>query len=220
MTARSASRKKGVRKSRKLTVAAKLDLYKEHTEEYVTPKKPVLVDVKPARYLSIVGRGEPGGEAFQAKIGALFAVAFTIKMTRKFAGRDYKVCAPEGLWWSSGGRLDFFREPRDQWNWNLMIRTPEFITDDDLAEALEKLKAKGKGPEVAEVKLVTIEEGRCVQMLHVGRYDREPETVAQMKAFAKENGLFFHGLHHEIYLSDPRRVAPERLRTILRQPVR
>jgi hypothetical protein len=200
--------------------APKLDLYKEHKDEYVTPKRPVLVDVKPARYLTIVGRGGPGGEIFQAKIGALYAVAFTIKMTRKFAGRDYKVCAPEALWWGTGGRPEFFREPRERWNWKLMIRTPEFITKDDLTDAVAKLQTKGKGPEAAEVRLDTISEGRCVQMLHVGPYDREPATIARMKAFAAENGLSFHGLHHEIYLSDPRRVAPERLRTILRLPVR
>jgi len=156
----------------------------------------------------------------QARIGALFAIAFTIKMTRKFAGCDYKVCAPEALWWGTGGRAEFFREPTERWNWKLMMRTPDFIAKDDLAEAVAKLKAKGKGPAVAEVQLETIGEGHCVQMLHVGPYDREPKTVAQMKAFAKENGLALHGLHHEIYLSDPRRVAPERLRTILRQPVR
>jgi hypothetical protein len=200
--------------------APKLDLYKEHKDEYVTPKRPVLVDVKPARYLTIVGRGGPGGEIFQAKIGALYAVAFTIKMTRKFAGRDYKVCAPEALWWGTGGRPEFFREPRERWNWKLMIRTPEFITKDDLTDAVAKLQTKGKGPEAAEVRLDTISEGRCVQMLHVGPYDREPETITQMKAFAAANSLCFHGLHHEIYLSDPRRVAPERLRTILRLPVR
>jgi hypothetical protein len=219
-TKKSALKKSTKKGARAKAAAAKLDLYKEHKAEYVTPKKPVLVDIKPANYLTIVGRGEPGGEIFQAKIGALYAVAFTIKMTKKFAGRDYKVCAPEALWWGTAGRPDFFREPSDRWNWKLMIRTPEFIKKPDLAEAVEKLKAKGKGPEVAEVQLETISEGRCVQMLHVGPYDREPETVAQMAAFVKESGLSFHGLHHEIYLSDPRRVAPERLRTILRLPVR
>ncbi len=216
------AKKKTAKKSRGAKAAgAKLDLYKDHKDEYVTPKKPVLVDVKPANYLTIVGRGAPGGKIFQAKIGALYGVAFTIKMTRKFAGRDYKVAPLEGLWWSSGGAADaaVFDVPHAQLSWKLMIRTPDFITKDDLTDAVAKLAAKGKGPEVAEVELETIVEGRCVQMLHVGPYEREPQTMAQMNLFAHENGLAFHGLHHEVYLSDPRRVAAERLRTILRMPV-
>ena len=107
-----------------------------------------------------------------------------------------------------------------QWRWKLLIRTPDFITPEELHEAKAKLLAKGKGPEVSQVGLESIEEGPCVQMLHVGPYDTEPETISALAAFARENGLELHGLHHEVYLSDPRRVPPERLRTILRLPVR
>ncbi len=197
----------------------KLDLYKKHKDQYVAPKKPALVNVKKASYLSIMGRGAPGEETFVTKLGALYGAAFTIKMARKLAGRDYKVCPLEGLWWGRRKRRDFWTEPRDRWNWKLIIRTPDFITKKHLGEAVQKLMEKGKGPEVGEVALETMSEGRCVQMMHVGPYDREPETVEQMAALVKEQGLSFHGLHHEIYLSDPRRVPPERLRTILRLPV-
>jgi len=198
----------------------KLDLYKEHREEYVAKKAPVLVTVGAGQYLTIRGRGEPGGEAFQAKLGALYAAAFTIKMTRKFAGQDYKVCHLEGLWWGQDEAAGFFNQPKAEGCWKLLIRVPDFLTSDDLNDAKDKLLAKGKGPEVNAVELETIEEGRCVQMLHLGPYDAEANTIQAMRRFAAEAGLTFHGRHHEIYLSDPRRVPPERLRTILRMPVR
>ena len=198
----------------------KIDLYKLHKADYVTPKKPVLIQMKKAAYLAIAGQGEPGGAVFTAKIGALYGMAFTVKMTRKFGGKqDYAVCKLEAQWSAADGAGDFSSVPRDQWRWKLMIRTPEFVKRDELKAAVETLLKRGKGAEVQEVQLETLDEGRCVQMLHVGPYDREPESIAQMKAFAEAQGFKFQGLHHEIYLSDPRRVPAERLRTILRMPV-
>jgi hypothetical protein len=198
----------------------KIDLYKLHKADYVTPKKPVLIQMKKASYLAIAGQGEPGGAVFTAKIGALYGMAFTVKMTRKFGGKqDYAVCKLEAQWSAAEGGGDFSSVPRDQWRWKLMIRTPEFVKKDELKVAVAILLKRGKGAEVQEVQLETLTEGRCVQMLHVGPYDREPESIALMKAFAGEQGFKFHGLHHEIYLSDPRRVPAERLKTILRMPV-
>ena len=202
-----------------MPTAPKLDLYKVHKAEYVTPKKPALIKTKPAKYLAIIGQGAPGGEAFQKRVGALYAVAFTLKMAKKFAGKDYRVCHLEGLWWGEKEAENFALQPPDTWNWKLIIRVPDFIGAKDLKETIATLKERGKPPEVAEVKLETIDEGQCVQMLHVGPYSKEGETISQMIALAAENGLSCHGLHHEIYLSDPRRVPPERLRTILRLPV-
>jgi hypothetical protein len=194
----------------------KLDLYKLHKAEYAMPRKPVLLRVKPAQYLTIEGHGAPGNARFQACIGALYGMAFTIKMARKFAGKqDYAVCKLEGQYFG-----DLNTIPKDNWNWKLMIRTPDFIARPDLESALAVLLKRGKSPEVKEVKLETLEEGDCVQMLHVGPYDRESESVALMRRFAEAGGLSLAGPHHEIYLSDPRRVPPERLRTILRQPMR
>lgn len=199
--------------------APKLDLYREHKSEYVAPKKPVLVEVGPARYLAVEGQGAPGNEAFTVGVSALYGAAFTIKMTRKLAGLgDYKVCQLEGLWWSDRPG-DFVGLPPELWRWKLLIRTPDFVTDSDLAAAVEQLIKKGKGAEVRRVTLESIHEGTCVQMLHVGAYADEGRTVDLMHRFAEEKGLTFHGPHHEIYLSDPRRVPPERLRTILRHPV-
>jgi hypothetical protein len=110
-------------------------------------------------------------------------------------------------------------QPPDTWNWKLLMRVPEFIKAADVKAAIRTLEKKGKAPGAAEVYLEKLNEGTCVQMLHVGPYATEEETIAQMMAFANEQGLAFHGLHHEIYLSDPRRVPPQRLRTILRHPV-
>lgn len=200
---------------------AKLDLYREHKEEYVAPKTPVLVEAGPAQYLAVSGKGAPGGECFQSRVTALYAVAFTVKMTHKSAGKgDYKVCTLEGLWWDEMDRGDFSAVPLDQWCWKLLIRTPDFVTEDDLRKARDALRQKKKPPEFEEVTLETMEEGLCVQVLHVGPYSAEGKTVRAMHRFAEGEGLSFHGVHHEIYLSDPRRVAPEKLRTILRHPVR
>jgi len=197
---------------------AKLDLYQINKAEYATPRKPVLLRIAKATYLGIAGQGTPGGEAFQQAIGALYSVAFTIKMASKFAGRDYGVSKLEGLWWVDAGHT-FMTAPKDQWSWRLLIRTPDFIGQREMEAAGKQLAEKGKGPLFKQVELTTLNEDQCVQMLHTGYYDREPETIAQMEAFAAGQGYKFDGLHHEIYLSDPRRVAPEKLRTILRIPV-
>jgi hypothetical protein len=189
---------------------AKLDLYKKHGADYIAPKKPALVTIPRAQYLAIEGKGMPGDEGFQKDIGALYSVAFTIKMASKFAGRDYGVSKLEGLWGSKRGK---------KWSWKLLIRTPDFIGEKERGQALETLRVRGKPSAVSNVLLEKLEEGLCAQVLHIGPYDDEAGTIAAMEEFAAGQGLRFHGLHHEIYLSDPRRVAPERLRTILRHPV-
>ncbi len=200
--------------------AGKIDLFKTHQREYAMPKKPVLVEIAPANYLTISGAGKPGGPEFEACIGALYGTAFTIKMTRKFGGQqDYAVCKLEGQWWTDSGN-DFSKVPPEKWRWKLMIRTPHFVQQEELDKAAAVLLKRGKGEEVRRVRLERLEEGSCVQMLHVGPYEKECETIAVMKAFAEKEHYGFHGRHHEIYLSDPRRVPPERLKTILREPVR
>jgi hypothetical protein len=189
----------------------KLDLYAEHRDEYVAPREPALVDVGPARYLAITGRGKPGGAEFTNAVGALYNVSFTIKMASKAAGSDYAVSKLEGLWWKEGSSV--------AWTWQLLIRVPEFITKKHLAEAVTKLLERDKDEAVSRVTLETLDEGKCVQVLHVGPYTAEKPAIARMRSFATQQGLSFKGRHHEIYLSDPRRVDAEKLRTILRQPV-
>jgi hypothetical protein len=199
----------------------KLDLYKVHKTEYAAARKPALINTTPAIYLTISGKGAPGSDTFQACISALYSMAFTIKMSRKFAGKeDYTVCKLEGQYWCDVMGPDFSNVPKENWQWTLMIRTPEFITRKDLEAAVAALDKRGKVGLSPEVRLAEIDEGACVQMLHVGPYEREKETVDKMVAFAAAKGFVPHGRHHEIYLSDPRRVSPERLKTILRIPVR
>jgi hypothetical protein len=199
----------------------KLDLYKTFAADYAATRTPALVEPHAAQYLAIEGRGEPGGTAFTTRLGLLYNVAFTIKMAKKFAGIDYAVCKLEGLWWGQAKRgTTFLDEPRSQWRWQLLIRTPDFITAADRSAALEQLRERGKDPAVADVKLVRLDEGRSIQLLHVGPYDAEPESLERMHALARAHKLKPHGLHHEIYLSDPRRVPAARLKTILRMPVR
>jgi hypothetical protein len=197
----------------------KVDLCKLHRADYAAPRKPVLLTIPPACYLTARGQGPPGGEVFQARIGALYGAAFTVKMTRKFAGlQDYAIGKLEAQYFFDTEQVAC-QTPPDQWRWRLLIRTPDFVAKKDLDQALAALKAKGKVSDPKAVALETIEEGLCVQMLHVGPYDREPDTVAVMRQFAEQQKLKLCGPHHEIYLSDPRRVPPERLKTILREPV-
>jgi hypothetical protein len=204
-----------------MTATDKIDLCKLHKDQYAAPKAPILVTMDEAAYLTVCGRGAPGGPEFTEKIGALYGVAFTTKMTHKFAGlQDYAVCKLEAQWWVDGRDGDFGNVPLEQWNWRMMIRTPALVKQAEVAGAIESLLKKGKTPQADQVKLESITEGLCVQMLHVGPYDQEPATIAVMKAFAEKQGLAFHGRHHEIYLSDPRRIAPDRLKTILRCPVK
>ncbi len=198
----------------------KLDLYKLHKDEYATPKKPVLIEMSAARYLTILGQGKPGGEAFQAKVGALYGMAYTIKFQSKSADRDFVVCKLEGLWGLDDQPApDFGKLPPDEWKWKMMIRMPDFVEDSMLDEARAQLRAKGKEGDFDEVRLETIDEGQCVQMLHVGPYEQAQTTIDQMNALPDDQGLEAHMWYHEVYLSDPRRVPAEKLRTILRQPV-
>jgi hypothetical protein len=198
----------------------KLDLLKVHKDEYVAPKKPQLVKTRPAKYLAIAGRGKPGDELFQAQVGSLYGVAYTLKMSKKAAGQDYKVATLEGLYWGDDPKGCLFDQPLQAMNWKLLIRTPDFITQKDLKQTIAALAEKGKAPHAADVKLEKLSEGLCVQMLHVGPYAAETRTIDAMTAVAQESGLASAGPHHEIYLSDPRRVPAERLKTILRLPVR
>jgi hypothetical protein len=191
-------------------MSQKLDLYKEHADEYVAGKAPTFVKPGRAQYLTIVGIGDPGGKDFQDCVGALYAIAFTIKMAKRYAGHDYHVAKLEGLWSTP--------DAQGWCQWKLLIRTPDFIDVNDLRNAIAV--CVGKKRSLAEkVNLEVLDEGICVQALHIGPYKTETETIRVMEEVAAHEGYRLAGPHHEIYLSDPRRVAPERLRTILRYPV-
>ncbi len=198
----------------------KLNLVQAHKADYVQPRAPALVHIGPARYLAVDGAGDPNGPGFEEAVGALYGVAYTIKMRKKRDGTDYAVAPLEGLWWAADLTKVVPGRPDPEWRWTALIRTPDFVEAEDLERAVAELERKKKGgPALQRVRLERLEEGDCVQMLHVGPYATEPATVAAMHAFAAAQGRELRGRHHEIYLSDPRRTAPERMKTILRQPL-
>lgn len=203
----------------------KIDLKKTLKPLYSTGKRdtiPHLVEVPPARYLMTDGSGDPNtSHWFQTVTGALYATAYGVKFALKEAGRDFAVMPLEGLWWSKD--LEAFRQNRKHdWLWTLLIMVPDFVDEPAVRAALASAVEKGKvAAEVAEeVRLETLSEGTAVQALHIGPYDAEAPLIAQMHEFAEAEGYELSGKHHEIYLSDPRRVEPERMKTILRHPVR
>lgn len=200
----------------------KIDMVKLHKAEYSTAKKPKIIETTKSQYLVAQGQGQPGGDDFQNKIGALYAMAYTAKFQSKFAGQDYTVCKLEAIYGIDGqDHHEFCTLPPEEWKWKLLIRVPDFITKKHLAEARAAIRERGKDEGfLDDVQLETIHEGKCVQMLHVGPYDEEQRTIDVMHEFARGEGFSPHQWHHEIYISDPRRVPPERLKTILRHPVK
>jgi len=201
---------------------SKIDFKKELKHLYrPSAKKFEVVDVPPMNFLMIDGHGDPNtAQEYQDAVEALYAVAYKLKFTsKKELGKDYVVPPLEGLWWAED--METFTTARDKsaWDWTMMIMQPEWITQEMVEEAVKQVEKKGL-PALSKLYLETYHEGLTMQILHIGSYDDEGPTIARMHAFIGENGYELAGKHHEIYLSDPRKVAPERLKTVLRQPVR
>ena len=205
------------------------DYKKEYKEFYMPKNTPAIVDVPAMNYIAVRGHGDPNledGEYKQA-IGLLYGVAFTIKMSKK-GGRqiegffDYVVPPLEGFWWQEGvSGVDYSR--KEDFNWISVIRLPDFVTREDFDWAVREAEAKKK-TDFSKVEFLTYDEGLCVQCMHIGPYDDEPATVLRMHEFMEQQGYSLditdQRLHHEIYLTDARRTAPEKLRTVIRIPVR
>ena len=199
----------------------KLDLYKLHREDYKAKPEPEIKKIAPANYLMIDGSGSPDGKDFPWKMGGLYGMAYTLKFASKTKGRDYVVSKLEGLWWVEEVEgFDFVSASKDDWQWRILIRTPDFITEADLAEAIEQLRTKKKEGPFEEVRVGILDEGEVVQALHIGPYSEETALIHRMHEYAEAQGYELTGLHHEIYLGDPRSTAPEKLKTILRHPVK
>lgn len=205
------------------------DYKKEYKEFYLPPKKPGIVTVPPMNYIAVRGKGNPnieGGE-YKQSIGLLYAIAFTIKMSKKGNHQmegyfDYVVPPLEGFWWQDNSKIiDYTR--KEDFHFISIIRLPDFVTREEFDWAVEEA-ARKKKQDFSKVEFLTYDEGLCVQCMHTGAYDDEPETVDKMHAFMREQGyeldITDKRFHHEIYLSDARRVAPERLRTVVRHPVK
>jgi hypothetical protein len=203
-------------------VANKID-FKRHIDAYRARQHGFqIVDVPELRYLMIDGHGDPNtGPAFSDATAALYPLAYRLKFASKQTlGRDYVVMPLEGLWWADD--MESFTASRDKsrWDWTLMIMVPDWIGQDMVTDAVGQIVAQEGPRRIHDVRLGSLSEGRCVQTLHVGSYDDEAAVLARMhREFIPDNGLRMVGRHHEVYLSDARRVAPDRLRTILRQPV-
>jgi hypothetical protein len=203
-------------------VPAKVDLKRELSCYRAKRDTPQVTEVPDLQYLMIDGHGDPNTPAYGSAVAALYPLAYRLKFASKTQlDRDYVVMPLEGLWWADDMATFTTARDKGQWDWTLMIMVPEWITADMFRAAREQL-ASGEPPErLDDVQMETLSEGLCVQALHVGAYDDEAELLRRMhEEFIPEHGLTMRDKHHEIYLSDPRRVEASRLRTILRQPVR
>lgn len=205
------------------------DYKKEYKEFYLPPKKPGIIEIPEMNYIAVRGHGDPNEPdgAYKTAIGLLYAIAFTIKMSDKGHHKiegyfSYVVPPLEGLWQQSDcGRIDYSR--KEDFDWISMIRLPEFVTREEFDWAIREAAQK-KQSDFSKVEFFSYREGLCVQCMHIGSYDNEPATIEQMEQYAEQNGytidLSDTRFHHEIYLSDPRRAAIEKLRTVIRHPVR
>ena len=205
------------------------DYKKEYKEFYMPKKKPEIITVPSMNYIAVRGQGDPNVEdgEYKQAIGLLYTIAFTIKMSKKGDHQiegyfDYVVPPLEGFWWQDGvSGIDYAH--KENFQWISVIRLPDFVTEKDFAWAIEEATAKKK-TDFSKVEFLTYDEGLCVQCMHVGPYDDEPATVAQMHAFMESQGYALditpQRMHHEIYLSDARRTAPEKLKTVIRHPIR
>ena len=205
------------------------DYKKEYKEFYMPRGKPSIVTVPKMNFIAVRGQGDPNAEDgdYKEAIGLLYGIAFTIKMSkmgsRQIEGYfDFVVPPLEGFWRQDGiDGVDYSR--KEDFQWISVIRVPDFVTEEDFRWAVKEATLK-KSQDFSKVEFLTIEEGLCVQCMHIGPYDDEPATVALMDQYLKENGyendFSDERWHHEIYLSDARRVAPEKLKTVIRHPIR
>ena len=201
----------------------KVDFKKELKEFYRPPKKFVLVDVPEMQFLMVTGHGDPNtAQEYKDAIQALYPVAYNLKfMSKTKLGRDYVVPPMEGLWWAE--HMESFSSARDksQWDWIMMIMTPEWITMEMFDAAVEAVRADKNPVSLDKVHLENYHEGLSVQIMHIGSYEAETPTLLKLhNEYLPENSLVENGKHHEIYLSDPRRVPLDKLKIVLRQPVR
>ncbi len=205
------------------------DFKKEYKKFYMPKDKPQIVTIPKMNYIAVRGKGDPNEEdgAYKKAISILYAVAYTLKMSYKTDHRidgffDYVVPPLEGFWWQNNVEgIDYGN--KDAFNWISVIRLPDFVTENDFAWAVETASKKKK-IDCSSAEFLTVEEGLCVQIMHIGSYDNEPKTVSLLDNYLKENGyindITDKRLHHEIYVSDPRKVDPEKMKTVIRHPIR
>ncbi len=205
------------------------DYKKEYKEFYMPKNRPSIVEIPKMNYIAVRGQGDPNAEnsEYKASLGLLYGIAFTVKMSKKTSHKiegyfDYVVPPPEGFWWQSGvAGIDYAH--KESFRFISVIRLPNFVTKADFDWAVAEATAKKK-TDFSKAEFLTVDEGVCVQCMHIGPYDSEPATVALMHTYMEEHGYTLDisekRLHHEIYLSDARKVAPEKLKTVVRHPIK
>lgn len=209
----------------------KLDYKKEYKDLYQPPTKPTIIEVPEMVFFAVEGSGNPNtSKEYQEALETLYGLSFTVKMSKMNGTQpegyfEYVVPPLEGLWYADGVDFDGLNvTDKEQFRWISMIRQPEFVTEEVFKTAKKALAAKKPQLDLNKARFMRMKEGLCVQMMHKGSYDDEPETIAKMKQFVIDNGYVEdfsdNRFHHEIYLSDPRKCAPERLRTVIRHPVK
>jgi len=200
---------------------SKLDLKKQYREFYnPSVKECSVVEVPEMQFLMIDGSGDPNtATAYREAIEALYGMSYTLKfLSKKTEDIDYVVMALEGLWWTDD-MAEFSEDDKSAWSWTAMMMQPDHITGAHVETAIGELRRKKDPPALDRIRFEPFQEGLSVQVMHIGPYADEAPTIARLHQFAADRGYRLRGKHHEIYLSDPRRTAPERLRTVIRQPV-
>ncbi len=199
---------------------AKVDYKKELKHLYAaSAKAPVMVEVPAMQFAMIDGEGDPNtSEAFQEAMGCLYGISYTLKFMLKAEGHDWTVMPAEGLWWSDD-MDDFVSGNKDGWQWTLMIMQPDVVTEAHYQAAVAQLREKKDPPGLEKLRFETFGEGLSAQIMHIGPYADEAPTIEALHAFIEADGKQRRGKHHEIYLGDPRRTKPEKLKTVVRQPV-
>ncbi len=200
---------------------AKIDLKRELKHLYASSaKEAAIVDVPDMSFLMVDGQGDPNtSQEFKDAVEALYGVSYALKfMVKKARSVDYVVMPLEGLWWADDMR-DFLVGNKNQWKWTLMIMQPEQVTEDLVHRAVERVKKKKNPPALSKTRFESYHEGLSAQIMYIGPYSDEHPTIEKLHGFIEEKGYRLRGKHHEIYLSDPRRAAPEKMKTIIRQPV-
>lgn len=210
-------------------MAFAFDYKKEYKEFYMPKNRPSIVEIPKMNYIAVRGQGDPNAEnsEYKASLGLLYGIAFTVKMSKKTSHKiegyfDYVVPPPEGFWWQNGvAGIDYAH--KENFRFISVIRLPDFVTKADFDWAVAEATAKKK-TDFSKVEFLTVDEGICVQCMHIGPYDSEPATIKRMHSYMEEQGYTLDisetRLHHEIYLSDARKVAPEKLKTVVRHPIK
>lgn len=207
-------------------MSEQIDLTKEFKHLYSpSTKEPGIVDVPPFNFLMLDGHGNPNTSPVYVEVlEALYSLAYTLKFViKKSTGIDFKVMPLEGLWWIIGTQSDqveFVKQDKDSWDWTMMILQPPVVTAEWVETTRQQAQAKKDAPvRIAQIRFEEYHEGLSVQLMHLGPYSEEGPNIARIHAFALGQGYHLEGKHHEIYLGDPRRTAPEKLRTVIRQPI-